>query len=130
MPKFALEKIESIKGKQSFFDLKVNGVGQFESFSEQIEAIYRTELVTVNARMDLIANLNRLPKTKFRDITPKKESVKEYEIKTRNLRIYLIHIEKTGKVVVLAGYKNNQKSDFVSFRSLKKQFLKEAGYDK
>jgi putative component of toxin-antitoxin plasmid stabilization module len=130
MSKFALEKIKAIKGKQSFYDLKVNEVGQFESFSNELEEQYKSELVTLNARMDLVANLNRLPKEKFRDITPKKQTVKEYEFKTKHLRLYAIHIEKTGKVIVLGGYKNTQKSDIPSFRSLKSQFLKSLEDDK
>lgn len=130
MSKFALEKIKAIKGKQSFYDLKVDEVGQFESFSNELEEQYKSELVTLNARMDLVANLNRLPKEKFRDITPKKQTVKEYEFKTRHLRLYAIHIEKTGKVIVLGGYKNTQKSDIPSFRSLKSQFLKSLEDDK
>lgn len=130
MSKFALEKIKAIKGKQSFYDLKVNEVGQFEAFSNEIEEQYKSELVTLNARMDLVANLNRLPKEKFRDITPKKETVKEYEFKTKHLRLYAIHIEKTGKVIVLCGFKNTQKADIPSFRSLKSQFLKSLNDDK
>ena len=130
MSKFALEKIKTIKGKQSFYDLKVNGVCQFEYFSNEIEEQYKSELITLNARMDLVANLNRLPKTKFRNLTPKKETVKEYEFKTKHLRLYVIHIEKTGKVIVLGGYKNTQKSDIPSFRSLKSQFLKSLQDDK
>jgi putative component of toxin-antitoxin plasmid stabilization module len=130
MSKFALEKIKAIKGKQSFYDLKVNEVGQFESFSNKLEEQYKRELVTLNARMDLVANLNRLPKEKFRDITPKKQTVKEYEFKTKHLRLYAIHIEKTGKVIVLGGHKNTQKSDIPSFRSLKSQFLKSLDDDK
>lgn len=130
MFKFALEKIKAIKGKQTFYDLKVNGVGQFETFSNEIEEQYKSELVTLNARMDLVANLNRLPKEKFRDITPKKETVKEYEFKTKHLRLYAIHIEKKGKVIVLCGFKNTQKTDIPSFRSLKSQFLKSLNNDK
>lgn len=124
MSKFALEKIESVKGKQVFYDLTIDGVGQFSSFSNEVEEIYKSELLTINARMDLVSNLQRLPKEKFRDITPKKESVKEYEFKTKHLRVYAIHIENTGKVIVLGGFKNSQKKDIPSFRSLKSQFLK------
>ena len=124
MSKFALKKIKTIKGNQSFYDLEINGVGQFDSFSKEAAVQYESELLTLNARMDLVANLVRLPKQKFKDITPVKEQVKEYEFKTRHLRLYVIHIEKTGKVVILGGYKNTQKKDFRRFRSLKKQYLK------
>lgn len=130
MSKFALNKIEVIKGKQSFFDLEVNGVGQFDSFSNNVEKQYKSELITLISRMDLVANLNRLPKEKFRDITPKKQGVKEYEFKTKHLRLYAIHIEKTGKVIVLGGHKNTQKADIKSFRSLKSQFINSLEYDK
>ncbi|MBL4662538.1 MAG: hypothetical protein JKY22_03015 [Flavobacteriaceae bacterium] len=124
MSKFALKKIKTIKGNQSFYDLEINGVGQFDSFSKEAAVQYESELLTLNARMDLVANLVRLPKQKFKDITPVKEQVKEYEFKTRHLRLYVTHIEKTGKVVILGGYKNTQKKDFRRFRSLKKQYLK------
>ena len=130
MSKFAIEKIKTIKGKQSFYDLKVNEVFQFKVFSDNIEEQYKSELMRLNARMDLVANLNRLPKEKFRDITPDKETVREYEFKTKHLRVYAIHIEKTGKVIVLGGHKNAQKSDISSFRRLKAQFLKSLNDDK
>lgn len=68
--------------------------------------------------MNLIAELKTLPKTKFRDITPANESVKEYEFKSAHLRVYVFHIEHTGKIVAYGGFKNAQKKDIVKFRSL------------
>lgn len=130
MTKFALEKIELVKGKQIFYDLIIDGAGQFSSFSKEVETAYKSELLTIIARMDLVSNLQRLPKEKFRNITPKKESVKEYEFKTKHLRVYAIHLENTGKVILLAGYKNSQKRDIPSFRNLKNQFLKSLEDDK
>lgn len=123
MSKFALNKLTIIKGQQGFFDLQINGIGQFENFYANIEAQYKSEVVTLIARMEWVANLKPLPKNKFRNITPKKQIVKEFEFKTKHLRLYAIHIENTGKIIVFCGYKNTQKSDIPSFRSLKKQFL-------
>lgn len=73
--------------------------------------------------MDLVANLQSLPETKFKDITPAKETVKEYEFKSKNLRAYAFHIKKTGKIVAYWGFKNSQKKDIVKFQSIKKQYL-------
>lgn len=123
MSKFALKKLTMIKGKQDFFDLQINGIGQFDYFDKNVEAQYKSEVVTLITRMEWVANSNPLPKTKFRNITPKKQIVKEYEFKTKHLRLYVIHIVNTGKVIVVCGCKNTQKSDIVKFRSLKKQFL-------
>jgi putative component of toxin-antitoxin plasmid stabilization module len=72
--------------------------------------------------MNAVANLKGLPDTQWKDVTPVKESVKEYEIKAGDLRMFVIKIPY-GKLVVLGGYKNNQKEDFKKFRSLKAQYL-------
>lgn len=123
MPKFALKKIRAVKGKINFYDLCIDGEKQFKSFCDSLEEIHNSEKTQLYARLDYIAQLKSLPKTKFRDLTPKKEDVKEFEIKTKNLRVYLIKIKQTGNVVVLGGHKNTQKKDIPKFRSLKKQYL-------
>jgi hypothetical protein len=125
MSKFALHNIESINGKQLFFQLEINGIKQLDVFEEElIGTTYDGEFKTALTLMDFIANNRTLPKTKFRDITPKKESVKEYEFKTKHLRIYAIN-KPGGKIIVLGGFKNNQKSNINLFRSIKKQYLNE-----
>lgn len=87
-----------------------------------MESQYKSELGTLYAYMERVANSESMPVRKFRDLTPSQETVKEYEIKTKNLRVYLIK-RKGGKIVVLGGYKNTQKNDLRKFRSLKKQYL-------
>ncbi|MBO4417207.1 MAG: hypothetical protein J5801_03690 [Bacteroidales bacterium] len=74
--------------------------------------------------MNEVANNRTLPKTKFRDVTPAKERVKEYEFKDGNIRIYGISTFG-GKIIIMGGYKNRQTKDFRAFRSLKKQYLKQ-----
>ncbi|HAL83942.1 MAG TPA: hypothetical protein DCO83_18280, partial [Mucilaginibacter sp.] len=61
---------------------------QYDDFCKEIEknSNLKSQLVTIHSRMDGVANIRRLPKTKFRDITPAKEKNKEYEIKTSDLR--------------------------------------------
>jgi hypothetical protein len=72
--------------------------------------------------MEFVANGISLPASKFKDITPKKQIVKEYEFKSRHLRLYAIKTSK-GKIVVLCGYKNKQNRDIRTFRSIKKRYL-------
>lgn len=73
--------------------------------------------------MNLVAELKMLPKNKFREITPSKDKVKEYEFKSDHLRVYTFHLEKTGKIVAFWGFKNTQDADIKKFRSIKKRFL-------
>jgi putative component of toxin-antitoxin plasmid stabilization module len=125
MPIFALKKIEAIVGKQEFFYIIIDRKSQFESFCDAIKnnSQYVSELKTILTIMDLVANLQSLPKTKFKDITPPKETVKEYEFKSKNLRVYAFHIKQTGKIVAYWGFKNSQRKDIEKFRSIKRQYL-------
>lgn len=122
---FALKKIEAIDGKQEFFEIIIDGKSQYEDFCDKIKdnQQYSSELKSILSYMDLAANLVRLPAKKFKNITPKKELIKEYEFKSKNLRAYVFHIEKSGKIVAWWGFKNAQKKDIVQFRSIKKQYL-------
>lgn len=125
MHKFALIELTEIKGKQKFYKLMKNGRCEFDEFEEKFGVIYQSEMRTVIALMQRVANLLTLPPKKFKDITPKKDKVKEYEIKTHNLRVYLIHDISSGKLIISGGTKNTQENDINHFRELKKQYLKQ-----
>ena len=125
MNKFALKHIDEIVGRLKIFKLLVNNRSEYDEFERQIEkeGTYISELVTIQARLQDIADGKLLPKEKFRNITPKKELVKEYEIKTRHLRVYLFHEENTGRVIVCGGKKTTQQKDINHFRRIKKEYL-------
>ena len=124
MEKFSLKLIKSVQGKQNFYKLIEDDFCPFDAFQTEIKnGNYHAELLTIYAYMEIVANLKTLPNTKFRDITPNKSSNKEYEIKSKHLRIYLFHEENTGKIIVCGGYKTSPKSDIKHFRNLKKAYL-------
>ena len=123
MSKFALKEIRSIRGKQQIYDLVIDGTGQIEAFELDLEKRFKKQLFTIYSYLELVANGHSLPKEKFRDITPDKEAVKEYEMKSSSgLRIYLIKT-LNGKIIAYCGFKNSQDADVRQFRSIKKQYL-------
>jgi putative component of toxin-antitoxin plasmid stabilization module len=126
MHKFALLDVVWIKGRVDFFYLIENGQNNFEKFLDNLakDGSYDSEIRQLKVRMQEMAELKSLPKTKCKDITPDGDNVKEYELKTNNLRVYLIHEKNRGRIIVIAGKKNNQKNDIRKFRSLKKNYLK------
>jgi putative component of toxin-antitoxin plasmid stabilization module len=126
MSTFVLKKLEAVVGKQQFFELIVDGNSQFDEYCKAIKDNnqYYSELLKIFTLMNQVSQLKMLPQTKFKDITPKKETVKEYEFKSKHLRVYAFHVEKTGKIVAYGGYKNTQKDDIPKFRSYKSRFLK------
>jgi hypothetical protein len=125
---FTTGKIDAIHCRQEFDQLIINGNGQLDIFEKDLkDTTCKSEFKTLLAYMEYLGNNGSLPKTKFREVTPKGEKVKEYEFKSKHLRIYAI--QKTdGKIVILGGYKNKQDKDFLKFRSLKKQLLASLNY--
>lgn len=127
MSKFALEEILEIKGKIKFYYLIIDGVNGYKEFENSIESEgnYGSELNSIQAIMEQIANLQTLPPSKFKDITPKKENVKEYEIKTRHLRIYLFHDKGKGRIIVYGTKKRpkSQNRDIFKFRKIKNKYI-------
>ena len=124
---FALHELTEIRGKLKFFKLFVNETCKYDEFEKEIinQGNLLKELTTVIARMHEIADLKTLPNNKFRDITPKNDNTKEYEIKTKHLRVYLFHEKSTGRVIVCGGKKGTQQSDIKHFRNIKKEYLKQ-----
>lgn len=122
MTTFALKKIESICGVQQFHQLIVNGKAVFDDFEKSLETQHQSEFKTIIAYMNFIAELKTLPDKKFKDITPQNEIIKEYEFKSKHIRIYVIK-QLNGKIVVLCGHKTTQKQDIKRFRKIKSDYL-------
>lgn len=123
MPIFELENIEAIRGCQQFDKLKVDGECPIDNFVDNLEERYETEMDMIYAYMDMVANNQSLPYTKFHTLDKGcSDGCREYEFKTKHLRVYAIS-QTGGKIIILGGYKNSQKRDIVSFRALKKQYI-------
>lgn len=124
MTRYTLKTIDAIEGKQTFYKLEINGECQFDEYEEDIRnsGQYIEELESIYANMEDIANNKLLPRTKFKDITlNSRDNLKEYEFKSKHLRIYAMKGEN-GKVIVLGGTKNAQKKEIKRFRSIKKDY--------
>ena len=122
MVEYTLVRMDMIRGKQVFEKLVVNGVAPFDEFIARLEEKYRSEVKTLYAYMELHANLMSLSKTKFHPYSDGRDGFREYEIKTKHLRVYAIE-KKGGKIVILGGMKANQSKDQVEFRRLKKGYI-------
>ena len=75
--------------------------------------------------MEQVADRKSLTEKKFKDTTPKKDSVKEYEIKSKNLRVYLFHEKRKGRIIVVGAKKHpkSQNEDILKFRRIKKDYI-------
>lgn len=122
MPTFALQKIEAIKGKQEFDKLVVDGKCPFDEFEKGLEERDRKEMVGIYNSMQAIADLRSLPYKKFHFYDEGENGVREFEFKSKNLRVYGI-TKKNGKIVIYGGTKANQVHDSAEFRRIKNLYL-------
>jgi putative component of toxin-antitoxin plasmid stabilization module len=124
MSKFALKEYNNVTGKIKFFKLIEDKICYWDDFCREIQkgSNLEDQLITIISRMNDIANLRILPAKKFKDITPGKETIKEYEIKTNDLRVYYIK-DNSGNLVIIAGKKNSQPEDIKRFRAIKRAYL-------
>lgn len=120
---FTVRKVAAVQAKQELDELEIDGIGQLAEFERTLrDKQFLSEFRTLLTYMEYVSNGNSLPDTKFKDVTPTGERVKEYEFKSKHLRVYAIKKEN-GKLIVLGGFKTTQKADFKRFRSLKQQYL-------
>ncbi len=122
MRNFAVQKIDIIKGKVVFNKLIVDGVSLLDEFENSLEEQYESEMQSIYLYMEEVANLRSLPKSKFRELKDVKGDVKEYEFKSKHLRVYAIK-QSNCKLIVMCGYKNTQDRDIIKFRSLKTRYI-------
>lgn len=95
------------------YKLVINKSCQIDEFEHEIspESTLANEVDKLYNILKKVCDLKMLPKTMFRLIHAKELPFQLYEAKSKNLRFYLIKLEKTGKVILLGGRKNNQKAD-------------------
>lgn len=125
MAKYTLNPLEEIDGIQDIYKMQIDDLCLFDDFEKEIEkrGQYEEELYSIYSLIEDVANNKLLPKTKFRDITnSKKDNIKEYEFKSKHLRVYAIKAPN-GKVIIMGGYKSNQKKDIKKFRSIKSNYI-------
>lgn len=119
---FALQKIEAIQGKQKFDKLIVDGKCPFDEFEMSLETQYKSEMIGIYACMQNVADLRSVPPTKFHFYDEGVNGVREFEFKSKHLRVYGI-TKANGKIIITGGTKARQKVEQGEFRRLKNLYL-------
>lgn len=124
MNRFALEEFRIIKGHIRFYKLKVNGLCLIDEFWDEIErqGNLKKQLNNAIAIMERYAQGLPTSPAKFKNITERGDPVNEYEVKTKDLRIYLFK-DKEGAIVVSGGKKSTQPRDINRFKNLTIEYI-------
>jgi len=108
---------ELCKNDKSLFELFFNEIKKDGNLLNNLAGAIRI--------IEDTSNLNRRPKSKFREIQGHKLKCKVYEAKSGLIRIYLFHEEKTGRVIVTGGLKDNQNVNVKSVLKIIKEYQNE-----
>lgn len=126
MKKFSLSLSPYITGttKISVYELNKNGKSLFEPFVDEIEKDGNLfdKLAGALRIIEETSNHKRYPKTKFRELKGHNLKCKVYEAKSNIIRIYLFHEEKTGRIIITGGLKDNQDKDIKSILKIIKEY--------
>lgn len=100
--------------RSALYKLMIDNNCQIEEFEKLIleQGTFGKDIGKIYATIKAACDLSTLPKTMYRVLRLPDAKFKIYEAKSANLRYYLIKLEKTGKVIILAGKKSDQKLDW------------------
>lgn len=110
MRKFALQKMDGIKGFIPFYTLKIDGVCETTNFENEVckSSNYLAEIAMIRSAMDNCSNgKTNLPKKKFRILKTNKSKGTFYEFKSKHLRYYGFNFK--GYIICFAD--KNDKSE-------------------
>lgn len=124
MSKYALKRVDVVKGRIRIFKLLINQECEFDTFCGiLLNGKKKDVIVSVYATLEAYANLTMLPQSRFKELSrPKSDPIKDYEVKSGNYRVYLFK-DTDGSVVVFGGLRKNQKKDIKRFRSIKQDYF-------
>lgn len=134
MKKYSLilsEEVDS-ETKIRVYELCKDGKSLFQVFADDIESDGNqfANLASTIRIIEDTANLNLRPKTQFRPLKNAGLDCKVYEAKSGGVRVYLFHEEKTGRVIVTGGVKDDQDEDIKSVVKTIKAYQDEQQEDK
>jgi len=126
MPTFALERLDLMCRTVEVSALMIDGKSEYQQFwADHRKDNFTGMLHKLETRLREVAELKRLPKAKWRKLTPETQGVAEFEAKADDLRMYCLKIPNKGYVIVTVGFKGEQNKDIARMRSIKTRYLQE-----
>jgi len=119
MLKFALKENINAVGTIKVYNLKINGIDQIDAFEDQLEDKYLSQFRSISSTIYQISdNKKPPPRGKRRKIGGLKGAV---ELRSKNLRLYYLVIEKHDLIICIGGLKTTQNKDIRRLKTLKEQ---------
>jgi len=129
MSEFTLEFIPVPDSVTSYFKLHIDNRCPIEDFWNEIEKAgnHAHELNVIQTVIERLAQKKPVSPNRFKELKhrSKKDDYRDYEIRTKHLRVYLFEDEEAGKIIVLGARKDpkKQKRDIARMRGIKLEYF-------
>lgn len=132
MPTFAVKLLPEmpINAQVVFYQLIIDDKCPSDDFFRKIEneGSYAQEYKKLRTILDFLAQGVRLPTSQYKELKhkPKGDTIRDFEIRAKRLRLYLFEHPVSGRVIVLGSYKSSSKEEsknITQMRAYKQQFV-------
>jgi hypothetical protein len=130
MPTFAVEELPNPGARFPLYELLIDDERQLAAFvaAHAANPQYQSEIRTLQAYMLAYAQGMRMTDKKFKELKRDgADPIKDFEFRSKHLRVYLFQHPVSGRVVVGGGLKTEQDGDIARLRRLKAAFCAEFG---
>ena len=126
MCRFVLQQLDTGLSRYKLFKLKTNSRCEYDEFRNDIEqaGTFDDELDVVDSVLLRLSKGEDIPPGRFKELPRnRKDNIKDFEVKTNNLRVYLFQ-GPDGRIIVLGAIKTpkGQQQDIERMRAIKKSF--------
>lgn len=125
MPIFVIANLPEFTTRQKVNKLFRNGKCLIDEFKTEIETDNNIapELDELFATIEDVANGKRVPPNQYKRVhLSSKLKYSPYEVKSKHLRLYLIHEKETGQILILGGKKGDQDEDINRLEKIIKEY--------
>lgn len=125
MISFEVKQIPEFETKQKVNKLIRNGKCLIDDFRDEIkkDKNIEPELDELVATVEDVANGKMVPKNQYRKLhLSSKLQYSAFEVKSKHLRLYLIHERDTGQIHILGGKKGDQDEDIKRVEKIIKEY--------
>jgi hypothetical protein len=122
---FEVRLIPEFETRQRVNKLVRNGKCLVDNFQDEIkkDKNIAPELDELVATIEDVANGKIVPKNQYRKLNVSdKLKYAAYEVKSKHLRLYLIHEKDTGQIHILGGKKGDQDEDIERVERIIKEY--------
>lgn len=124
MTNFTLKLIEIPNTSDFVYKLLIDDNCPLDDFWKEIEELgnFQKELDKIQTIITFLAQDVRLPSKQFQELKhrSKDDKHKDFEIRTKRLRVYLFQEEETGKIIVLGELKKGNKTQKKAIAKMRK----------